>query len=97
MRDSYDRCIPIVVTTLDLLSERGPAGPAFWRFGRDHREPLLDAIGDPRQDALRRPPPPSRREEARRRAERAGAEREARWPVCADCGQMFHRRRATDD
>ncbi|WP_406419365.1 hypothetical protein [Streptomyces sp. NBC_01614] len=32
------------------------------------------------------------REEARRRAERAGAEREARWPVCADCGQMF-----TDD
>ncbi|WP_245766985.1 replication-relaxation family protein [Streptomyces colonosanans] len=48
---SYDGCIPIVATTLDLLREHGPAGPAFWRFGRDHREPLLDAIGNPRRDA----------------------------------------------
>lgn len=44
---SYDGCIPIMATTLELLREHGPAGPAFWRFGRDHREPLLDAIGTP--------------------------------------------------
>ncbi|WP_369386208.1 hypothetical protein AB5J72_00140 [Streptomyces sp. CG1] len=48
---SYDGCIPIVATTLELLREHGPTGPAFWRFGRDHREPLLDAIGNPRRDA----------------------------------------------
>ncbi|MFF9497914.1 replication-relaxation family protein [Streptomyces flaveolus] len=48
---SYDRCIPIVATTLEELREHGPAGPAFWRFGRDHREPLLDAIGNARRDA----------------------------------------------
>ncbi|MFD9466186.1 hypothetical protein [Streptomyces sp. NPDC060027] len=43
-----------------LLREHGPAGPAFWRFGRDHREPLLDAIGNPRRGRSPRPPPPSR-------------------------------------
>ncbi|MEU2065202.1 replication-relaxation family protein [Streptomyces sp. NPDC013455] len=48
---SYDRCIPIVATTLDQLREHGPAGSAFWRFGRDHRQPLLDAIGNARRDA----------------------------------------------
>ncbi|MGW1160510.1 hypothetical protein ACWD48_20290 [Streptomyces sp. NPDC002519] len=48
---SYDSRIPIAATTLDLLREHGPAGPAFWRFGRDHRQPLRDAIGNPRRDA----------------------------------------------
>ncbi|MET9444128.1 replication-relaxation family protein [Streptomyces sp. NPDC006610] len=48
---SYDRCIPIVATTLQELREHGLAGPAFWRFGRDHRQPLLDAIGNARRDA----------------------------------------------
>ncbi|MCC8452756.1 hypothetical protein [Streptomyces rochei] len=37
---SYDRCIPIVATTLEELRAHGPAGPAFWRFGRDHRQPI---------------------------------------------------------
>ncbi|MYS91946.1 MULTISPECIES: hypothetical protein [Streptomyces] len=37
--------------TLDLLREHDPAGPAFRRFGRDHCEPLLDAIGSPCRDA----------------------------------------------
>ncbi|MGW5678234.1 replication-relaxation family protein [Streptomyces sp. NPDC003860] len=48
---SYDGCIPIVATTLERLREHGPAGPAFWRYGRDRLEPLLDAIGNPRRDA----------------------------------------------
>ncbi|MGW4758507.1 replication-relaxation family protein [Streptomyces chartreusis] len=86
---SYESRIPIVATTLELLREHGPAGPAFWRFGRDHREPLLDAIGNPRRDAaLAR-----RRQEARefqqRREAQEAAEREARRPVCADCGNRF--------
>ncbi|MFJ5779930.1 replication-relaxation family protein [Streptomyces sp. NPDC093094] len=85
---SYDRCIPIVATTLEELREHGPAGPAFWRFGRDHRQPLLDAIGNARRDAylVRRQ---AARQEQRRRAEREAAEREALRPVCADCGHKF--------
>ncbi|MFF2133232.1 hypothetical protein ACFVW1_49475 [Streptomyces olivochromogenes] len=88
---SYDGRIPIVATTLELLREHGPAGPAFWRLGRDHRERLLDAIGTPRRDAAlaRRQ---AAREEQRRRTERETAAREARRPVCADCGHTF-----TDD
>ncbi|MBD0746740.1 hypothetical protein BG418_34500 [Streptomyces sp. CBMA152] len=45
----YDGQIPIVATMLDLLREHGPVGPAFWRFGRDHRQHLADAIGNPRR------------------------------------------------
>lgn len=55
----YDGKIPIVATTLELLREHGPA---FWRFGRDDRQPLTDAIGNPRgarswraAERLRRP------------------------------------------
>ncbi|WP_329529624.1 helix-turn-helix domain-containing protein [Streptomyces sp. NBC_01462] len=89
---SYNDRIPIVATTLELLREHGPAGPAFWRFGREYRESLLDAIGNPRRDVavarLRR----AARQEEERREEREGAAREARRPVCRDCGQKF-----TDD
>ncbi|MGP3992054.1 replication-relaxation family protein [Streptomyces sp. 3N207] len=84
---SYDGRIPIVATTLELLREHGPAGPAFWRFGRDHREPLREAIGNPRRDAaLARRRAEIREEQRRRQA------REARRPVCKDCGHKF-----TDD
>ncbi|WP_053125584.1 hypothetical protein [Streptomyces ambofaciens] len=80
-----------MATTLQQLREHGPAGPAFWRFGRDHHQPLLDAIGNARRDAYlaRRQ---AAREEQRRREEREAAQREARRPVCRDCGQKF-----TDD
>ncbi|MEV0982657.1 replication-relaxation family protein [Streptomyces sp. NPDC049915] len=86
---SYDRCIPIVVTTLEELREHGPAGPAFWRFGRDHRQPLLDAIGNGRRDAYLARRHQAARQGQRRRAEREAAQREARRPVCKDCGQKF--------
>ncbi|MFF4829927.1 hypothetical protein ACFY20_45180, partial [Streptomyces sp. NPDC001312] len=86
------RSIPIVATTLDLLREHGPAGPAFWRFGRDHREPLLDAIGNPRRDAYLARRRQAAREEQRRHEEQEAAQREARRPVCEDCGHKF-----TDD
>lgn len=85
---SYEGKMPIVATTLELLREHGPAGPAFRRFGRADRQNLWDAIGNPRRDAaLAR-----RAEEGRRRQAQEAAEREAQRPVCGDCGQKF-----TDD
>ncbi|MEV6021523.1 hypothetical protein [Streptomyces sp. NPDC051997] len=88
---SYATCIPIMATTLESLREHGPAGAAFLRFGRDHRQRLTDAIGNPRRDAYlaRRQ---AARQEQRRRKEREAAEWEARRPACADCGRKF-----TDD
>ncbi|MFE3409216.1 replication-relaxation family protein [Streptomyces mirabilis] len=86
---SYDGRIPVVATTLELLREHGPAGPAFWRFGRKERQPLLDAIGNPRRDAAVAHRRQAAREEQRRRTEREAAAREARRPVCADCGRKF--------
>ncbi|MEU5201001.1 replication-relaxation family protein [Streptomyces scabiei] len=84
----YNQKMPIVATTLELLREHGPAGPAFRRFGRDVDQNLWDAIGNPRRDAgLAR-----RAEEGRRRLAQEAAEREAQRPVCADCGTKF-----TDD
>ncbi|MFF8618358.1 hypothetical protein [Streptomyces sp. NPDC015350] len=80
-----------MATTLDLLREHGPAGPAFRRFGRDRHQSLLNTVGNPRRDAhlARRR---TAREKERRREERHRAEREARRPTCVDCGQKF-----TDD
>ncbi|MEV8321481.1 replication-relaxation family protein [Streptomyces sp. NPDC059900] len=86
---SYDKCIPVVATTLELLREHGPAGPAFWRFGRDHHEPLRDAIGNPRRDAALARRRAQAREEQRRHETREAAAREARRPVCTDCGRKF--------
>lgn len=87
---TYDGCIPIVGTTLDLLREHGPAGPAFWRFGRAKGlQCLVDAIGNPRKDASEAR---ARAESARRAAEyRAEQERarEARRPRCTACGEKF--------
>jgi hypothetical protein len=78
-----------VATTRNLLREHGPTGPAFWRFGRDHREPLLVAIGNPRRDAYVARRRQAARGEQQHRAEREAAGREARRPVCADCGHKF--------
>lgn len=71
----------------------------FLRFGRDHMQPLLEAIGNPRReaaDAARARGGEGRQEEykaqVRRAAEQKAAEREARRPACASCGAKF-----TDD
>ncbi|MGW1068914.1 hypothetical protein ACWD4F_30890 [Streptomyces aureus] len=49
----------------------------------------LEAIGNPRQDAYLARSRQAARQEQRRREEREDAEREARRPVCADCGGKF--------
>ncbi|MCZ7430090.1 replication-relaxation family protein [Streptomyces sp. WMMC1477] len=90
----YDGKIPIVATTMDRLREHGPAGPAFWRFGRRTWQPLTEATGNPRQvaaEARRHAEDEAkaaayRAEQQRREAE---LEREAQRPVCASCGAKF--------
>ncbi|MEU1670379.1 replication-relaxation family protein [Streptomyces sparsogenes] len=95
----YDGKIPIIATGLRNLRQHGPAGPVFLRFGRDRMQPLLEAIGNPRREAAdvrEREAARARQEEyqaqQRRAAEQKAAEREARRPVCANCGAKF-----TDD
>ncbi|MFJ3637602.1 replication-relaxation family protein [Streptomyces sp. NPDC090112] len=96
----YDGRIPIIATGLKSLREYGPAGPVFLRFGRDHKEPLWQAIGNPRReaaDAREEAAAQVRAEEykaqvrraAQEQAAKKAAEREARRPACADCGAKF--------
>ncbi|MFI0915566.1 hypothetical protein [Streptomyces abikoensis] len=96
----YDGRIPIIATGLRNLRQHGPAGPAFLRFGRDHMQPLLEAIGNPRReaaDAQEREAARLAQEEykaqvrrtAEQQAAKKAAEREARRPVCAGCGVKF--------
>ncbi|MEU0671999.1 hypothetical protein ABZ330_03780 [Streptomyces sp. NPDC006172] len=97
---AYDGRIPIIATGLKNLREHGPAGPVFLRFGRDHMQPLREAIGNPRReaaDARAREADSVREEEFQAQARRAAqeqaakkaAEREALRPVCTGCGAKF--------
>lgn len=97
---NYDGRIPIIATGLKNLSQHGPTGPVFFRFGRDHMEPLREAIGNPRRevaDTRAREETARAQEEHRAKVERAAqeqaakqaAEREARRPVCTGCGAKF--------
>ncbi|MFG2979462.1 replication-relaxation family protein [Streptomyces sp. NPDC048331] len=96
----YDRRIPIVAVGLRNLREYGPAGAVFARFGRDHPQSLLEAIGNPRRDAAdarEQDEARARQAEYKAQVQRAAqekaaakaAEREARRPVCTGCGTKF--------
>ncbi|MER0450073.1 hypothetical protein ABR738_36965 [Streptomyces sp. Edi4] len=96
----YDGRIPTIATGLKNLSQHGPTGAVFLRFGRDHMEPLRGAIGNPRREAAdtraREETARAQREyqakvqrAAQEQAAKKVAEREARRPVCADCGAKF--------
>ncbi|WP_327372403.1 replication-relaxation family protein [Streptomyces sp. NBC_01216] len=96
----YDRKIPIIATGLNQLRQHGPAGPVFLRFGRDHMQPLLEAIGNPRFEAAEaREAEEAKaraaayqadvRRAAQEQAAKQAAEREARRPVCTGCGAKF--------
>ncbi|MFJ4343254.1 hypothetical protein [Streptomyces sp. NPDC088915] len=75
----YRQAVPVVVTTLEQLTEHG-AGAAVWRrLGRAQEQTLTDALDNPDGHALYyRQYARAEAEDARRRA----AEREARRPVC---------------
>jgi hypothetical protein len=92
----YEGKLPIVVTGMKQLKEHGPAGAVFRRFGRPQNQTLIEAIGNPRReahDARKQAEYAARqrehKEELRRIAAQHRAEREARRPVCADCGTRF--------
>ncbi|WP_260334609.1 replication-relaxation family protein [Streptomyces beigongshangae] len=96
----YDGRIPIIATGLKNLSQHGPAGQVFLRFGRTHKQHLWEAIGNPRREvATARAREETARAQAEHRAKvqraaqeqaaKQAAEREARRPVCADCGEKF--------
>ncbi|WP_078594741.1 replication-relaxation family protein [Streptomyces sp. NRRL S-920] len=96
----YDRKIPIIATGLNQLRQHGPAGPVFVRFGRDHPQPLLEAIGNPRLEVANareaeeaKARAAAYQEQVRRAAQehdaKKAAEREARRPVCTGCGMKF--------
>jgi hypothetical protein len=96
----YDGKIPIVATGLRNLREHGPAGPAFFRFGREGMQPLRQAIGNPRREAAdTREQEEARirqaeyqaqeRRAAQERAAKKAAEREGRRPLCTGCGAKF--------
>lgn len=68
----------------------------FHRCGRSHWQPLWEASGIPRREAvdtrMRAEYAAREREfqgQLRRAAEQRKAEREARRPLCADCGTKF--------
>ncbi|MFD3875876.1 replication-relaxation family protein [Streptomyces sp. NPDC058623] len=96
----YDGRIPIIATGLNQLREHGPHGPVFLRFGRDHKQSLWEAVGNPRREAAEA----KARDETRRaqeeyqaqlrrsataQATKKAAEREARRPVCTGCRAKF--------
>ncbi|MFJ3882395.1 hypothetical protein ACIPW5_33740 [Streptomyces sp. NPDC090077] len=96
----YDGRIPIIATGLNNLRRQGPEGPVSLRFGRDHMEPLLEAIGNPRREAAdaRAWEETTRAQQeyqakvqraAQEQAARQAAEREARRPACTGCGAKF--------
>lgn len=96
----YDGRIPIIAATLENVSRHGPEGGVFLRFGRDHMEPLRQAIGNPRREAAdarareesaraQREHRAKVRQAAEEQAAKKAAEREARRPVCTGCGAKF--------
>ncbi|MFB7763709.1 replication-relaxation family protein [Streptomyces xiamenensis] len=48
---NYQDTVPVVATTLALLAEHGPLGPAWRRFGRTRWESLPDALHNPGTNA----------------------------------------------
>ncbi|MEU7428557.1 hypothetical protein [Streptomyces sp. NPDC040750] len=82
----YGQAVPVVVTTLEQLQERGADAAVWRRLGREGEQTLTAALDNPDGDAL------FCEQEARVDAEdkrRRAAQREAERPVCKRCGQKF--------
>ncbi|MFE4801679.1 replication-relaxation family protein [Streptomyces sp. NPDC056708] len=82
----YGQAVPVLVTTLEQLQEHGADAAVWQRLGREGEQKLTDALDNPHGDVL------YRRQAARADAEeeqRRAVEREARRPVCSECGAKF--------
>ncbi|WP_254407498.1 hypothetical protein [Streptomyces sp. GMY02] len=82
----YRQAVPVVVTTLEQLTEHGADAAVRRRLGRDGEQTLTDALDNPDGHALYRD------QEARADTEdkrRRVAQREAERPVCRRCGRKF--------
>jgi hypothetical protein len=54
----YTDTVPVIITTLDRLQERGPSGTTWRRFGRATWQPLIEALDNPDGERARRRPSP---------------------------------------
>ncbi|WP_347359833.1 replication-relaxation family protein [Streptomyces sp. 150FB] len=82
----YGQAVPVVVTTLEQMTEHGADAAVWRRLGRTSEQTLTAALDNPDGEALyRRQAARAEAEEERHRA----VEREARRPVCTRCGEKF--------
>ncbi|GAB2891980.1 hypothetical protein [Streptomyces mayteni] len=79
----YNDKIPLLFTTIDLLTEHGPAGAAFRRAGRQHFQTLPNAIGNARRDAALARSHARNQERARQHEAEQAAAREPSDPPAA--------------
>ncbi|MFD7735760.1 replication-relaxation family protein [Kitasatospora phosalacinea] len=79
----YDDAVPVVATTLELLAEHGPLGPVWWRYGREGRHSLLEALESPDTRA-------AYNERKKARQEKADQEHHElmKTLACAECGDV---------
>ncbi|MGW4898102.1 hypothetical protein ACWEQL_38515 [Kitasatospora sp. NPDC004240] len=79
----YDDAVPVITTTLELLAEHGPLGPVWWRYGREGRRSLLDALESPdTREAY------DERQKAREKKARQVHRELVETLACADCGNV---------
>ncbi|GAA3043726.1 hypothetical protein GCM10017562_75540 [Streptomyces roseofulvus] len=82
----HRQAVPVVVTTLEQLTEHGADAAVWRRLGRTGEQTLTDALDNPDGHTL------YRAQEARADAEdkrRRAVEREAQRPGCTRCGRRF--------
>ncbi|MFI8086667.1 hypothetical protein ACIF6L_38535 [Kitasatospora sp. NPDC086009] len=80
----YGASIPILVASLDTLTQLGPMGEVWWRYGRDGLLSLTDALDNPGDHAAYK-----QRQAERKAAEENRKHREAmKLRACVDCGAV---------
>ncbi|WP_195911421.1 replication-relaxation family protein [Streptomyces kaniharaensis] len=79
----YDDAVPIIATTLEALAEHGPLGPIWWRYGRDGRHCLIDALDNPNNRAAY-----DQRQAAREKKAKQDHRELMQTLACADCGNV---------
>ncbi|WP_328667205.1 replication-relaxation family protein [Streptomyces sp. NBC_00322] len=76
---NYDRCIPVLATTLERLQTNGPLGETWWRYGRDTWQSLTEALDNPDGQIIYQARQRAKWEEDRRQGEERRRREEAEW------------------